>query len=526
MKKVLIPTKLDKVAATYLTQKGYQVVQDSETDLMALCQANADAEALIVRSEKITPEIIDLMPQLKAIVRAGAGFNTIDIKYARRKGIDVMNTPGANANGVAEEVFAMMLAASRHLIEADIDTRAGGWNKKKFMGREITGKTLGIVGLGNIGQLVAKHAQGFNMTLLAYDPIVAKSRADELNVTLVSLEEIFQKSDYVTLHIPENNETRGLINAKLLDQAKDGLMLINCARAGIVVEDDLRAAKANKGLVYCNDVYPADVPGPKTIADVATIMVPHLGANTKEANFTAAKRAGEELVEFFEQGITRYVVNKDLPDGLDPIYQHLAFRLASVARALLGEKASISAIRCSYYGALKPFAKWFTAPITAALAGNVAISLTDISQSPEEANAALQATGTLLDVREADDGKHYGNAMTIDLESNEGIVSLRGTVAEGKLIISRINSFENIYILPVGNLLLVEYLDRPGVLAKITSCCGNADINIEDIHAPHDTTGKRSLAIVYTAKPIPQELVAKLKADIDASIALSITLPD
>lgn len=522
MKKVLIPTKLDKVAANYLTEKGYAVVQDSETDLMALCQANPDAEALIVRSEKITPEIIDLLPQLKAVVRAGAGYNTIDIKYARRRGIDVMNTPGANANAVAEEVFAMMLAASRHLVEADVDTRAGGWNKKKFMGHEITGKTLGIVGLGNIGQLVARHAQGFDMELLAYDPIVSKTRAEELNVSLVSMEELFSRSDYITLHIPENNETRGLINASLLKLAKKGVVLVNCARAGIVVEEDLRAAKAENGLVYCNDVYPADVPGPKSIADVAKIMVPHLGANTTEANFTAARRAGEELVEYFEQGITRYVVNKDLPDGLDPIYQHLAYRLATIARAMVGTKDPVSAIRCSYYGSLKPFAKWFTAPITAALSEN----LGDAQQSPEEANAALKASGVLLDVRDADDRKHYGNSMTIDVETSSGKASLRGTVAEHKLIISRINSFENIYMLPVGNLLVVEYMDRPGVLAKITTCCGDAQINIEDIHAPHDVTGKRSLAILYTDKQVPQNLVEKLKQDVDASLALSLSLPN
>ena len=132
MKTILIPTKLDKVAAQMLTAKGYQVIQDSDTDLMALCKAHPETEALIVRSEKITPEIMDLLPNLRTVVRAGAGYNTIDIKYARRKGIDVMNTPGANSNAVAEEVFAMMLAVSRHLIPADIDTRAGGWSKKKF----------------------------------------------------------------------------------------------------------------------------------------------------------------------------------------------------------------------------------------------------------------------------------------------------------------------------------------------------------------------------------------------------------
>ncbi|MBR4613183.1 MAG: phosphoglycerate dehydrogenase, partial [Kiritimatiellae bacterium] len=308
MKTVLIPTKLDKVAANLLTQKGYTVVQDAETDLLTLCQAHPEAEALIVRSEKVTPEIMDALPKLRAVVRAGAGYNTIDIKYARRNNIDVMNTPGANSNGVAEEVVGMMLAASRFMIPADIDTRAGGWSKKKFMGREITGKTLGIVGLGNIGQLVARRLSGFDMKILAYDPIVSKARAEELGVELVDLATIFSNCDYITLHIPENNETRGMLNKSLLDLVKPGVVIINCARAGIVNEDDLRAAKAEKKLVYCNDVYPADVPGPKTIADVADIMLPHLGANTFEANFNAAKRAGEELIEYFEQGITKFVV--------------------------------------------------------------------------------------------------------------------------------------------------------------------------------------------------------------------------
>ncbi|HQC52924.1 MAG TPA: NAD(P)-dependent oxidoreductase, partial [Lentisphaeria bacterium] len=157
MKKVLIPTKLDNIAQDILKAQGYQVVQDSDTDLMTLLAAHQDAEALIVRSEKVTPEVIDALPKLKTVVRAGAGYNTIDIKYARRRNVDVMNTPGANSNGVAEEVIAMALAAYRHIIPADIDTRQGGWEKKKFMGRELTGKTLGIVGLGNIGQLVAKR---------------------------------------------------------------------------------------------------------------------------------------------------------------------------------------------------------------------------------------------------------------------------------------------------------------------------------------------------------------------------------
>ena len=165
MPKVLIPTKLDKFAADLLTQRGYETILDGTTAMEELIKQHSDAEALIVRSEKVGPEVIDAMPNLKLVVRAGAGYNTIDIKYARSKDIDVMNTPGANSNGVAEEVVAMMLAGSRFLVPADISTRAGMWEKSKFMGREVTNKTVGILGLGHIGQLVVKRLLIFQLLI-------------------------------------------------------------------------------------------------------------------------------------------------------------------------------------------------------------------------------------------------------------------------------------------------------------------------------------------------------------------------
>jgi len=310
MKKVLIPTKLDKVAAELLISKNYNVVQDADTPLADLIAANSDAEVVIVRSEKITPAEIDALPNLKLVVRAGAGFNTIDTKYARQKNVDVMNTPGANSNGVAEEVVAMMLAASRHLVAADISTRAGLWEKKKFMGTEVTGKTVGILGLGHIGQLLVKRLSGFDVKVLAFDPVLTEERAKELGVELTTVERIFAESDYISLHIPENDATRGMINGKLFAMMKDGAMLINCARAGIINEADLRAAKAEKKIVYCNDVYPKDEAGEKSIADVADLMLPHIGANTREANFVAARRSAEQTIAYFEEGATTWVVNK------------------------------------------------------------------------------------------------------------------------------------------------------------------------------------------------------------------------
>ncbi len=327
MKKVLIPTKLDSIAAETLEANGnYSVLQDPSTPIADLAAAHPDAYAMIVRSEKVTPEIMDAIPSLKVVVRAGAGYDNIDTKAARKRGIDVMNTPGANANAVAEEVIALILANARHIVAADISTRAGKWEKNKFMGTELTGKTVGIVGLGNIGRLVAKRLAGFECSILGYDPLVPAERAAQFGIKSASMETIFRECDYITLHIPENNETRGCVNAHMLALMKPGATLVNCARAGIVVEDDIRAAKAEKGIHYLNDVYPKDAEGVKPVADIADIMMPHLGGSTREANETAARRAAEQIVDFDEKGVTSFIVNRDIPLGLDPSYSRQIYR--------------------------------------------------------------------------------------------------------------------------------------------------------------------------------------------------------
>lgn len=309
MKKVLIPTALDPIAKETLEATGaYEVIQIPKTDILQFAQENPDLHGLIVRSEKVTAEIIDAAPALKVVVRAGAGYNTIDIAYAREKGINVMNTPGANSNAVAELAVALMLADARHLLPADISTRAGKWEKTSFMGTELTGKTIGIVGFGYIGQLVAKRLSGFEPTLLGY-PGTRVERAKALGVTLVPIEELFARADYVTLHIPEKNGTRGLVNRALLERMKDGASIINCARSGVINEDDLRAVKAEKKLRFLNDVYAKDEEGPKSCCDIADIMVPHLGASTREANRKAAELAALEMIELDEKGTHPAIVN-------------------------------------------------------------------------------------------------------------------------------------------------------------------------------------------------------------------------
>ncbi|MDH3345901.1 MAG: NAD(P)-binding domain-containing protein [Kiritimatiellaceae bacterium] len=524
MKKVLIPTKLDSVAKELLeAHGGYTVVQDDATDFAALAAQNPDTYALFVRSEKVTSDIIDAIPSLKVIIRAGAGYNTIDTKYARSKKIDVMNTPGANANAVAEEVIALMLADARHLIPADASTRAGKWEKKKFMGREITGKTIGIVGLGAIGRLVAKRLSGFEVNVLAFDPILSEEAASRIGAKLVSLTDLFAQSDYVSLHIPENEHTRNLINADLLNQMKNGATLVNCARAGIINENDLRAVKPEKGLRFLNDVYPKDAAGDKTVTDIADIMVPHLGASTQEANFNAASRSAEQLIDFDEKGVTSYIVNRDIPEGLDEAYAELAYTIAKLTRAMIGDDTQLSKIETSFYGSLDQFSSWLTIPVVCALSEEF-----DRSMDEKAAVCYLEEMGIDYDIRPADATKGYGDTITVDLvarvdEESLKRISVRGTVAEGRLMISRIGGFNGLYFEPKGHLALFTYCDRPGVLSEIAGAMASEGINIDDVRNPHDKSGERSIAILKVSQPVSDEVLKKIAGKIDALSSCTVS---
>jgi D-3-phosphoglycerate dehydrogenase len=524
MKKVLIPTKLNAVARETLERHGgYTVVQDDSSELSVLASQHPDAHALIVRSEKVTPEIIDAMLSLKVIIRAGAGYNTIDTKYARSKQIDVMNTPGANANAVAEEVVALMLADARHVIPSDASTRAGKWEKKNFMGREITGKTIGIVGFGAIGQLVAKRLTGFDVKVLAFDPFLSAERARDLGAESAELSEIFEKCDYISLHMPENDETRGIINKSLLARMKNGATLINCARAGIINEDDLRALKADKGLRFLNDVYPKDEAGDKPVADIADIMLPHLGASTAEANWNAAHRSATQLIGYDDKGIASYVVNRDVPEGLDRAYSELAFALAHTCRGIAGGNKQMKLIETSFYGDLAQFGDWLLVQIVAALSDDF-----DRTLGYDAALEYLKEMGVEYFNRETDTSKGYGNSITLDVTTSVDAahfqrISVRGTVAEGNMMISRINDFDKLYFEPVGRAVLFIYKDRPGVVGQIGNALAEAGINIDDMRNPHDPSGENSLALMRITGEAGGEVIEKISAQIDALHASCIT---
>jgi D-3-phosphoglycerate dehydrogenase len=524
-KKVLIPTRLDDIARRTLeSDGGYVVVQDDAAGLEALAAAHPDAHAMIVRSEEVTAEILDSFRRLKVIIRAGAGYNTIDVTHARACDIDVMNTPGANANAVAEEVIALMLADARHIVAADISARAGRWEKKKFMGREIMGKTIGVVGVGEVGQCVIRRLQGFDMNILGYDPVLTEERARELGVELVELADLFGQSDYVTLHVPENDQTLHMVNRELLDLMKPGATIINCARAGIIHEEDLRAVRQKKEVRFLNDVYSQDEPGPKSIADVADLMLPHLGGSTVEANGNAARRAAEQLIEFDVKGITSYIVNRDIPAGLDEAYGELAYSAARLCRHMVDPRKKLSHIKTSFYGSLAEYRDWLIIPVAAAVLEGF-----NRSMGHAAAHQYMKDIGIDYEDREPDESKGFQNSITIDLVAPAGAdptrrASVRGTVAEGNVMISRINDFDKLYFDPAGHNLIVTYEDRPGVLGQIASTLAKSGINIDDVRNPHDSKGVQSLALLKVNQAVPDRIVDKIAKCISADVAVYAAL--
>jgi len=524
MRKVLIATKLDSIARELLESNGaYEVVHEPSADLQELAEQHPDTYALIVRSERVTPAAIDAFAGLKVIVRAGAGYNTIDADYARSKSIDVMNTPGANSNAVAEEVIALMLADARHILPADASVRSGRWEKSAFMGRELAGKTVGIVGLGNVGQLLAKRLGGFGVELIGYDPMISEDRAAEMDVRLLDLPQLFEQSDYVSLHVPETDETRGMVNAELLGRMKQGATIVNCARAGIVDEQALREAKQQRELRFLNDVYPVDAEGPKSVADFADIMLPHLGASTVEANFKAARRAAEQLIELDERGITSFIVNRDIPDGLDEAYCELAYQLTRLGRSIVGRKSKLKIIETSFYGTLEPYADWLLVPIVRSLAQDF-----DRSMDYQAARTYLSEMGVDYVNREVDRTKGYGNSITVDLtcssqESGKlAWASVRGTVTESTLMIARINEFDKLYFEPTGHAAFFIYDDRPGVLGRIGAALAEAKINIEDVRQPHEPKTNRSLAAMRVNQAVPAEIFERIGNDIGALASFAV----
>ncbi len=472
-------------------------------------------QGMIVRSRtKVDARLLELGTELRVVGRAGTGVDNIDVKAATGHGILVMNTPGANALAAAEHAVAMMLALARHIPQATASMRAGKWEKKKFMGTEVSGQTIGIIGLGNVGKLVAERAIGLRMNVVAFDPYLSPEAARKLNVSLADLDTIFRSANFITLHSPLTEDTRNLINRESIARMKKGVRIINCARGGIVNEEDLNEALQSGHVagaaldVFSNEPPLSDNP---LLAQPNVILTPHLGASSEQSQVKVAETIATQIGGYLAAGSIVNAVNlpasalKDM-DKLAP-YLDLVQSMGRFLSQVHVE--TVERVDIEYSGKLADLE-------VSLLTNGVLKGLLDpvVSEAVNIINAPLEAQKRGIKVFENKSAEAEGFAelvkMTVSSRTDE--FSLAGTVFtdHGPRIV-RINEFVTETV-PSGNILLTHNYDRPGVIGNIGLTLGKYEINIAKMHLARNKAGDRAMALIKVDAPVSNQVLEELRA--------------
>lgn len=465
-----------------------------------LCNEVPLYDALVVRSQtRVTAEIIEHGRNLRVIGRAGVGVDNIDVEAATRCGIVVVNAPSGNTVSAAEHTMALMLALARNVTLADADMRKGGWSRNKLMGTELRNKTLGVVGLGNIGTQVAVRAQAFEMRTIAYDPFVSPEYARTFKVTMVSLDELLSEADFVTLHIPLSAATKNLIGPAQLARMKPTARLINCARGGLVDEAAVAAALAQGTLAGAAfDVFTEEPPvGNPLLGAPHSVLTPHLGASTFEAQTNVAIDIAEQVITVLQGCMSRYAVNAPhaSPEALP--FLRLGHVVGSFAAQLLDGQLQRVAVR--YCGEL---AGSDCAPVKAAAISGLLSRVTE--ERVNLVNAELVAQQRGLRVVEESDARceHYSHLLTLTLETDTGRLSVSGTVRDGQTRIVQVNEFWMDLNLTEGHFLLCDHIDGPGLVGAIGTVLGQANINISSMHLSRLAPRGKALLVMALDAPL------------------------
>jgi len=529
MKIVLAEKVSPATLAVFAAEPGWEVKTHDQLP-EGLPAALADADALVVRSAvQVDDALMEHAPKLRVIGRAGVGVDNIDAAAATRRGIVVMNTPGANAVAVAELTIGLMLALARKLPTANFTMHSGKWEKKSLQGAELRGKTLGILGLGRIGLEVAKRARGFGMELVGSDPFVSAAVARENGIALVSVEELFAKADYLTLHVGLTPQTANIINAKTLATMKKGVRIINCARGELVDQAALvDALKSEQVAGAALDVFTEEPPKNLPYVDFdKVILTPHIAGSTAEAQEAVGIQIAMQVREYLKLGVVQNAVN--LPSLSHEEYLKLApfIDLAGRLGSFLGQagKSGIESIALVYGGAL--------AEAKTDLVRNSAIAgLLQGSENVNQINAAAVAQERGIRVHEEKQESHRGGAasvLTIVLHTATGESRASATVIHGEQ--PRLLAFDNIDIeTPLeGNLLVCRNLDVPGVIGKIGTTLGQLGVNIANFALGRERAGAKpvkALAVVQVDEPVSESVLAALMT-IEALLeAKSVSLPE
>lgn len=512
--KILIADSVSESAIDILReQESWDVVFLPKTPGANVADEIRDADALIVRSAtKVTTDLLAGAARLRVIGRAGVGVDNVDLGAATQKGVVVMNTPGGNAISVAEHTLALLLALARRIPQADASMKQGRWEKKKLEGMELRGKTLGLIGLGQIGSEVARLAQSFEMRVIAYDPYVSSLLAGELDVKLASVEEVFKAASFISLHCSATPETRHLVNARTLALAQPGVRIVNCARGELVNEADLFAALECGAVAGAAlDVFEAEPPkDSKLVSHPNVIATPHIAGSTEEAQEIVGIRIAEQVRDFLLTGVARNAVNMPAvsPEEfkkLEP-YIQLGEKLGAFLAQIAGER--IREVRISYDGGL--------AELNTHLVRNAVLkgALTHALSEPVNLiNAGAVAQKRGVEVSEVRSARRatFSNSLGIGITTEGepatalGMVGVRGTL--------RLLGLNDIDIeAPLrGIIIFIRNQDVPGVIGRVGTILGNRNINIATFTLGRNPQRQQAIALVNVDNQVPDDVLQEIR---------------
>jgi D-3-phosphoglycerate dehydrogenase len=473
-----------------------------------------DYDGLMIRSEvKVTADIIAAAANLKFIGRAGTGVDNVDIPAASKRGIIVANVPGGNTISAAEHTIGLMLSMARNIPQACHSLKGKEWKREKFIGTELQGKTLGLIGLGRIGREVAHRLIAFGMKVVAYDPFASEEFAKSAGMELKSIDELYAASDYISIHSPLNDSTRNMINAESLKKMKKGVRLINCARGGIIDEKALaEAIKSGHVKGAAIDVFAKEPPADWTIIETeGTIVTPHLAASTEEAQVKIAQELSDVVIDYFSRGSIRNAVNVPALDWdtykkLEP-YISLAEKIGLMQSQII--EGGIKEVEVEYSGEISGFN---TTPIQAAYLKGLLTSILDIPVNVINAPVLAKERGIKVRETKTRDVEDYTSLITATVVTDKGRVPVSGTLFGHKNPrIVRLNGLP-VDVVPAGCMLMVSNLDRPGVVGQLGMFLGKNNINIANMQVGRKEPGGEVVTIISVDTCVSADVIKQIAA--------------
>ncbi|MEG3640219.1 phosphoglycerate dehydrogenase [Magnetococcus sp. PR-3] len=513
MAKVLIADKMSPMAEEVFRARGLEVDVKVGMSPEELLTCIDQYDGIAIRSAtRLPPEAIQAATKLKVVGRAGIGVDNVDIPSASQKGIIVMNTPFGNAITTAELGVTLAMAAARHIPAATASTKAGKWEKSRFMGRELSGKTAGVVGLGNVGRLVAQRLAGLDMKVLAYDPFINKDRAISLGLELVETpEDLWPRVDLLTVHTPLNDHTRNMVNADVIAQMKDGVILVNCARGGIYNEDALYdGLKSGKVYAAGLDVYANEPAREHKLFELDNVVAtPHLGGSTKEAQTRVAIQVAEQISDYLVGGVVKNALNipsvseAELPT-LRP-YLTLVEKLGTTLGQIV--ETGVLKVEVIYQGEVSKLKR---APITTALLKSFLTPMMDGVVNMVNANLVAEQRGIQIVESSASGTGAFTSLIRVVVTTERRSRCVTGTLFNGSE--PRLISMDEIPIeaQPDGQLLFIANDDAPGLIGRVGTCLGDAGVNISSFHLGREKEGGRAIAFINVDSDVSQDLIQTL----------------